>query len=212
MNQELTDITFLMDRSGSMHLLKREVVNGVNSFIAEQKLAKGDAVFTLIQFDGKDPNEYIHTAIPIKEVPRFPMSQFAPRGNTPLMDAIGFAIVKAGRRIKSMPRNERPGKVVFVIFTDGYENASRKYDKERIGTLIENLSTKYHWEFMFLGADTNAMMQGNEINIPEDTTLDISSLKSEIAIELASEKLRNYRATNNSADFRYTSIDRKKVK
>jgi len=113
MRKDLTDITIVMDRSGSMNSCREEAENGVNHFIKEQSEASGECLLTLVQFDNE--YEFIHRGVPIGNVPKYSL---VPRGMTALLDAVGRAINETGERLASMDETDRPGLVVFVIMTD----------------------------------------------------------------------------------------------
>jgi len=151
MQKDLTDIVVVLDRSGSMSSCRTDAEGGLNTFIEKQKAEPGRAVFTLVQFD--NVYEFVHRGIPIDQVPRCVLE---PRGGTALLDAIGQAINETGERLRKLPEAERPGLVVFVIITDGGENASTEFSNERIRSMVEHQSQVYNWQFMFLGANQDA--------------------------------------------------------
>ncbi len=151
MRQDLTDITLVVDRSGSMKSCLSDAEGGINHFIEEQKTGDGDAVLTLVQFDNE--YEFVHSGVPVSEVPSF---RLRPRGGTALLDAVGRAINEAGERLDKMPEDQRPGCVVFVIVTDGHENASKEFTQAQVRELITNQRDAYNWQFTFLGADEKA--------------------------------------------------------
>lgn len=160
MRNDLTDITVVLDRSGSMSSIKTDAEGGLNSFIEKQKAEPGRALFTLVQFD--TAYEFVHKGVDIQSVPR---CELVPRGATALLDAIGRAIVETGERLKAMPDADRPGLVVFVILTDGQENSSREYTKAKIKEMIEHQTNVYEWQFTFLGADQDAFAEAAAIGI-----------------------------------------------
>lgn len=164
MKDNLTQISIVLDRSGSMSGVREATVEGLNSFIEEQKKAPGDANFTLVQFDTQDPYEVVFDK-PIKEVKKLTKEDFRPRGGTPLYDAIGNTVSKLGDRLRSTPEQSRPSKVVVVIITDGQENSSFSYSSEKIAEMIEHQRGKYAWEFVFLGANQDAILTAKTLNI-----------------------------------------------
>ena len=119
MKTDLTDITLVVDRSGSMQDIRSDAEGGVNAFIENQAKEPGEALLTLVQFDTEF--EFLHTGVPIKDVPRYSL---VPRGSTALLDAVGRAINETGERISKLAEAERPALVVFVVMTDGLENSS----------------------------------------------------------------------------------------
>ncbi|QDT65560.1 vWA domain-containing protein [Calycomorphotria hydatis] len=154
MKSDLTDITLVVDRSGSMSQIQSDAEGGVNSFIAEQAKLPGEANLTLVQFDTE--YEFIHKGTPIANVPKY---RLYPRGATALLDAVGRAINETGERLAKLPEAERPGLVVFVVMTDGHENSSREFTKQQIKDLIERQQNVYNWQFTFLGANQDAFSE-----------------------------------------------------
>lgn len=155
MKSNHTDITLLLDRSGSMASVAEDTIGGVSTFIDEQRKAPGTASFTLHQFD-----DLFETPIPttdIQKVPNLTSATFVPRGNTALLDAIGRAIGETGSRLEKTNEADRAGKVVFVIVTDGHENASHEYTPSKVHEMIEHQKTQYSWEFVFIGANQDAI-------------------------------------------------------
>ena len=163
MNTQLTEIAFVLDRSGSMSTVAESAVAGFNEFLRDQQAAPGRARFTLVLFD----NEFLVPvdAKPITEVAPLDTLTYVPRASTALLDAIGRTIDGVGRRLASTPESERPGKVIVAILTDGYENASRKYTQHDIAERIRHQREKYGWEFLFLGANQDAIATAAAINI-----------------------------------------------
>lgn len=160
MNQDLTDITVVLDRSGSMAIIADDTRGGFDTFVRDQGVGRGEARLTLVQFD----HEYqvVHRARPVKDIP--PLN-FTPRGNTALLDAIGRAITETGERLAATPESERPGRVAFVIITDGQENASHEYTKGRINAMIKHQRDAYKWDFLFLGANQDAIAEAGALGI-----------------------------------------------
>lgn len=169
MNPNLTEIVYIMDRSGSMHHLTMDVVGGFNSFVEEQKKVEGDAVITTVLFNTEI--DTVHNHVNLSNVVPMKIEDFQACGMTALMDAVGSAIDSVGKRLSETPENDRPSKVLFVIMTDGMENASRKYDVARVKEMIEHQQTKYGWEFIFVGAGIDAYAVGNTIGIKGENTM-----------------------------------------
>lgn len=163
MNNNLTEMVFILDRSGSMGMLEEETIGGFNSMIEKQKAGPGEAHVTTVLFD----NEYylLHDAVDIKEVKPITKNEYYARGTTALYDAIGKTIDAVGERLAATPEEERPGKVIFVITTDGYENASKAYSLSRIKEMIEYQKSKYSWVFMFLAANMDAEAEAQKFGI-----------------------------------------------
>ena len=160
MRSNLTDITLVVDRSGSMEKIREDAEGGVNTFIHEQATHPGEALLTLVQFDTE--YEFVHRGMPIKQVPPYTL---VPRGNTALLDAVGRAINETGERLAKMAEQDRPGLVILVTTTDGLENSSKEFTKAQIKTLIEQQQSKYKWQFIFLGANQDAFAEAGGMGI-----------------------------------------------
>ncbi len=168
--ENLTDITIVLDRSGSMSDIKDDTIGGFNQFLGDQKKVDGEALFTLAQFD--DEYEVVHNAINIQDAPDLNERTFVPRSMTRLFDAIGKTIVTTGQRLDEMKEEDRPSKVIFVILTDGKENDSREYsDKAGIFNMITHQQEKYNWEFVFLGAKQDAIAVGVGLGIKASSSI-----------------------------------------
>ena len=170
MNANLTEIVFILDRSGSMSSLTSDTIGGFNSFIEKQKNEPGDALLTTILFD--DQYEVLHSGINLKEVQPMTRDQYWARGMTAMYDAIGKTINDVGVRLSATPEEERPSKVIFVITTDGMENASREYSQAKIKEMIQHQTDKYSWDFIFLGANIDSVQQAANIGISADFAAD----------------------------------------
>jgi hypothetical protein len=177
MNLDLTDITVLLDRSGSMDSVREDTIGGVNSFIEEQQKQPGKANLTLIQFDNQYEPNYV--AIDVQKADKLSRRTYSPRGSTRLLDAIGRAIDETGERLSLIPEEQRPGKVIFVIQTDGEENASTLYagdeGRKRINEKITHQTERYNWQFVFLGANQDAITIAESIGIMAKSSLTYAS-------------------------------------
>ena len=149
---ERSHITVLLDRTGSMQEIREDVIGGFNAFLMQQQAAPDPATFTLVQFDSQAPYEVLHAAVPIAAVSPLTLEQYVPRATTPLYDAMGRGILDLEVKLAAMPDVERPTKVIFVVVTDGMENASREFDHARVTGLIE-AKKSLGWDFVFLSAD-----------------------------------------------------------
>ena len=163
MRTDLTDITMVIDRSGSMQSIQSDAEGGINSFIEQQKQEPGEANVTLVQFDSE--YEFVHSGVPIRQVPAF---RLVPRGSTALLDAVGRAINETGARLAAMDEAQRPGLVVFVIVTDGEENSSREFTRDQIRKMVEHQQSAYKWQFTFLAANQDAFAAGGSMGIAQD--------------------------------------------
>lgn len=163
MKQNHTDITVVLDRSGSMASVADDTIGGFNRFLNDQKSAPGTAIISLHQFD--DVFETVINGQDIKSAPELTSKTFVPRGSTALLDAIGRAIKDTGSRLENASDAEKGCRVVFVIVTDGHENASHEYNQADVFKMIEHQKTKYSWEFVFIGANQNAIKTASGIGI-----------------------------------------------
>jgi hypothetical protein len=161
MKQNLTDLTIIIDRSGSMDSCATEASNGINQLIEDQKKQSGECLATLVQFDTS--YEFVHKGIQIVNVPKYTL---VPRGMTALFDAVGRSINEAGDRLAKMREEDRPGLVVFVIVTDGLENSSHEFTGDQIRAMIERQQKDYNWKFTYLGANQDAFAAASNIGIP----------------------------------------------
>lgn len=166
MKQGLTEIVFILDRSGSMSGLEKETIGGFNSTIERQKSESGEAFVSTVLFDNE--MEVLHDRAPITEIPALTEKEYYARGCTALLDAVGGAIHHIGNVHKYAREEDRPEKTIFVITTDGYENASRKYTADRVRQMVERQKTKYGWEFIFLGANIDAVQTARAYGIDEN--------------------------------------------
>ncbi len=163
MNKDLTEIVFILDRSGSMSSHLNAAIQGFNGFLREQKDTPGQARFSLILFD--DHYDVTCASLPIHEVVDLDQSTFVPRGSTALLDAIGRTVDELGARLAAMPESDRPGQVIVSILTDGEENASLNYSLSDISSRIAHQRDVYGWQFFFLGADQDAIAKAAAMNI-----------------------------------------------
>lgn len=166
MNKNLTEIVFILDRSGSMEGLEKDTIGGFNSLIKKQKTEEGEAFISTVLFD--DEIDVIHDRVPLEKIERLTDEEYYVRGCTALFDAVGSAIKHIGNIHKYAREEDRPSRTLFVITTDGMENASVKYDKKTVKRLIEGQKKKHGWEFLFLGANIDAADEAAKIGIGKD--------------------------------------------
>lgn len=166
MKKGLTELVFILDRSGSMAGLESDTIGGFNSMLERQKEIEGEAIVTTVLFD--DQYELLHDRIAIEDIRPLTGEQYYVRGCTALLDAIGRTIQKIGNVQKYMAPERRAEKVIVVITTDGLENASQEYSRERVCQMIEEEQQKYGWEFLFLGANMDAVSEGARLGIRAD--------------------------------------------
>jgi len=182
MKDNSTRIAIILDRSGSMESSKESTVTGFNEFIRSQKTIPGEATVKLVQFD--DQYETVFDK-PLKDCPELTQATFVPRGSTALLDAQGRTIVELGRELAALPEPERPSKVIVVTLTDGLENASKNYNLQQIGEMIREQRDKYRWDFVFLGANQDAVATAAAMSIPAPSAMSYSTSKAGVAATMA---------------------------
>ncbi|MBT9171841.1 MAG: hypothetical protein DDT21_00215 [Syntrophomonadaceae bacterium] len=166
MKKGLTELVFILDKSGSMGGLETDTIGGYNSMLKQQKAVEGECHITTVLFDNY--YELLHDRIDIKAVSAITEKEYQVGGSTALLDAIGRTIHKIGNAQKHTADDYRAEKVMFVIITDGEENSSREYSAAKIKEQIERQKTKYGWEFIFLGANINAVETASSFGISAD--------------------------------------------
>lgn len=196
MKKDYTHITVILDRSGSMESIRDDTIGGFNAFLKKQNAEKGTATLTLVQFDSQDPYELIHRFRPIGDVPELTRETFVPRATTPLLDAIGRGINDLEMSLGEIKKAALPSKVVFVVVTDGRENASREFRKDQIEKMIRERTEKSDWQFVFLSADLDAIGDAMAVGIHADAVLafEKSGKGSQRAWESLSVRTSDYRA------------------
>lgn len=173
MKQGLTEMVFILDRSGSMHGLENDTIGGFNRLLEQQCSADGEARVTAVLFD--DRYELLYDNVDIRSVPPLTEKEYFARGTTALLDAVGKTIDAVGERLAATPEEERPAKVIFAITTDGLENASRYYSLGQVKEMIAHQKNKYSWEFLFYGAGIDAVHSAREIGISADKAMRIAA-------------------------------------
>ena len=169
MGKNLTEIVYILDRSGSMSGLEADTIGGFNSMIEKQKETGESAYVSTILFDGV--SEVLHDRVEIGKVEKITDKEYFVRGNTALLDAVGGAIKHMGNIHKYAREEDRPAKTIFVITTDGMENSSIKFGYSEVKRLIEKQKEKYGWEFIFIGANIDAFAEAQKFGIDEGRTV-----------------------------------------
>ena len=172
-NRNLTELVFILDRSGSMHGLENDTIGGFNSMLEKQKNCGGEAFVSTVLFD--DEAQVIHDRADIRNIKPLTEADFCTGGCTALLDALGGAIHHIGNVHKYARREDVPENTVFVIITDGMENASFKYNAEKIRHMIKRQKEKYGWEFLFLGANIDAVETARDYGIAPDRAVSYRS-------------------------------------
>ena len=200
MKKNLTELVFILDRSGSMAGLEDDTIGGFNAMIEKQKNEEGDAFVSTILFDNYI--EVIHDRVDIRKVRPMTRRDYYVRGCTALLDAVGRTIRHIGNVHKYAREEDRPEKTLFVITTDGMENASREYSYERVRRMIEHEKEKYGWEFIFLGANIDAAREAARFGITEDRAVNYhaDSVGTAVIYEAVSEAVCNVRASRPMSD------------
>ncbi|MFY4776621.1 vWA domain-containing protein [Metabacillus sp. RGM 3146] len=172
MNKDLTEIVFLIDRSGSMAGLESDTIGGFNALISRQSQFQGETKVTAILFD--DQYEMLWSAEKAENV-TLTTNEYYVRGCTALLDAIGKTILDVGSRLMHTSEEQRPGKMIFVITTDGMENASREFTYKKVKEVIIHQQEKYNWEFLFLGANMDAFQEADQLGIHKDMAYEFTA-------------------------------------
>ena len=184
-----THIYFLLDRSGSMASIKTATEEGFDSFIAEQRSGDGTCFVSLAQFDTE--YEVVFGSTDVAAVPPLVLH---PRSSTALLDSMGRLIHDAGVELAALAEDERPGTVIVAIMTDGHENASTEYTHAAIKALVEHQTEKYDWQFLYMGADQDAIEVGRTIGVKDDYAVTYSRGRAKDAQEMVGRKVRGYRS------------------
>ena len=173
MRNDLTELVFILDKSGSMHGLEADTIGGFNSLIEKQKKEDGKALVTTILFD--DKTEVVHDRVDLEYIRDMSSEQYVTGGSTALLDAVGGTVSHIRKIHKYIRPEDVPAKTLFVITTDGMENSSRHYTYDKVKKLIEHQKAKYGWEFIFLGANIDAAETAVSMGISIDRAADYIS-------------------------------------
>jgi hypothetical protein len=208
---DLTHIYFLLDRSGSMQSIKSDTEGGFAAFVDEQRQAPGDCRVTLAQFD----HEYdvVYAGVPVADVPPLALR---PRGRTALLDAMGRLVTDAGAELAALADNERPGTVIVAVMTDGLENASHEWTHPAIRSLVEQQTSAYSWQFLYMGADQDAIEVGTALGVDAQYSVTYGRGRTKEALAGAAAKvsrLRSARVADPAAVMEaYTEAERSRLR
>ena len=204
MKKNLTELVFILDRSGSMAGLEADTIGGFNAMTQKQRKEPGEALVSTELFDNE--TQVIHDRVPLEKVPALTQKEYYVRGCTALLDAVGGAIHHIGNVHKYAREEDRPEKTLFVITTDGMENASRRYTYDKVKAMIEHQREKYGWEFLFLGANIDAAREAARFGIRADRAANYHAdhIGTEVIYEAVSEAVCQVRscAAPLSADWK----------
>ena len=194
MKKNLTELVFILDRSGSMSGLEADTIGGFNSLISKQKKEEGEALISTILFD--DRQEVLYDRVPLDQIGQMTEDQYYVRGCTALLDAIGGAIRHIGNVHKYAREEDSPEKTLFIITTDGMENASRSYSYETVKQMVERQKEMYNWEFLFLGANIDAIATAARFGIAKERAVNFEndSEGTQLNYEVLNEAVADYRA------------------
>ena len=183
MKKNFTEMVFVLDKSGSMHGLEKDTIGGFNSMLEKQQKQEGGAYVSSVLFS--DRSEVIHDRVAIEEVKPLTEEDYYVGGCTALLDAVGGAVDHIALVHKYAREEDRPEKTIFVIITDGYENASREYRYKDIKKLIEEKKEKYGWDFIFLGANIDASEEADKLGIGRKRAMSYKCCAKDVATNFA---------------------------
>lgn len=193
MKKDLTEVVFILDKSGSMSGLEKDTIGGFNSLIEKQRKEPGEAIVSTVLFS--DNSTVIHNRMNIKDIPLLTSKEYYVSGCTALLDAVGNAINYINKKHNDTNEDEVPEKTLFIITTDGQENASREFTYKQIKKLIENMKEQHKWEFIFLGANIDTVTEARKFGIDEDNAVSYNCDETgvELNYECLGEAISNIR-------------------
>ena len=199
MKKNLTELVFILDRSGSMAGVEGDTIGGFNAMIEKQKREPGEALVSTVLFDNE--TQVIHDRLPLDRVSMMTKKEYFVRGCTALLDAVGGAIHHVGNIHKYAREEDRPEKTLVVITTDGMENASRRYDYDKVKRMIRRQKEKYGWEFLFLGANIDAAREAARFGIDADRAANYHAdpVGTGVIYEAVNETVCSFRASRPMA-------------
>lgn len=199
MRKNLTEIVFILDRSGSMRGLESDTIGGYNSLLEKQKKEEGEAIISTVLFD--DAQEVLHDRVDLKKIQSITEEEYYVRGCTALLDALGGAIHHIGNVHKYAREEDRPEKTLFIITTDGMENSSYRYTYDKVKKMVERQKERYGWEFLFLGANIDAIEVAGRFGINADCAVNYKcdSIGTEINYRAISKAISRVREADDYA-------------
>lgn len=202
MKDDLTYVVIVLDRSASMSTVASEVIKGFNTFLEEHKKEPGEALLTMVQFNGE--YNVVHKGVPLKNVPPLTSATYKPMGWTALLDALGVAIDTTGAELAAMKEEDRPSKVIVLVLTDGEENSSKEYKHTQILEKVKEQQEKYAWEFVFIGAGIDAFAGAKSVGINADLALNVSADSAGVArgMSAMTEGVKSYRSAGGGQALR----------
>ena len=207
MKNNLTELVYILDMSGSMQAFTDDTIGGYNTMIEEQKKQDGEAYVTTVFFDDR----YIvnKDRVDLKDVKKLTKTQYKPLGMTAMLDAVGKTIISVGQKLDAMPEEEKPSKVMVTIITDGYENASKEFTWSQVQAMIKEQREKYSWVFTFIGANIDVMKVSQDLGIDSRLSKSYGATSQGVgsvyrAMSMATSKLRSKATLDNAVEFEAT--------
>lgn len=209
MKTNYTHLAIVVDRSGSMQSIAHDVIGGLNTLLDAQR-NDGEVTVTITRFDQE--YEVTHKMQDLRTLDKLPMDYLLPRGMTALNDAVGRTVVSVGESLRDLPEDQRPSKVVFVILTDGQENASREFTKTQVADMVKHQRENYSWEFMFMGCGEDSMLGGKDLQIDDGSSVNYAanSVSVRNLFSYAASNIASYRAST-SADLSFSEDQRNDI-
>lgn len=201
------DITVVLDRSGSMQSIREDTIGGLNAFFADQKKEEGNDIISMIQFD--NAYEIVFECVELEHVVDITEETFVPRGGTALLDAMGRTINTTKARLDALDEDKKPEKVIFIIITDGNENASREFTREQVFSMVTERTEKSDWHFIYLGANQDAIAVGRNIGISRDSAITYTSRKTRSTYKNLSRTVGSRKRGESMKMYSFSPIERK---
>jgi uncharacterized protein YegL len=198
MKKDYTHIAVLLDRSGSMSTIAKDIIGGFNTFVKDQKKLKSEATLTLCQFDTE--YETIYHTVPVKEVKNLTDKTFIPRGGTALNDSLVVLINETGKELAALSEDQRPDKVIVLVISDGEENSSKEYSRwsggdEKLSKLVTEQETKWNWQFIYIGANQDSYKESASKGMSNAFNFEANSRGVDVMYSSLSATVSNFRNT-----------------